>query len=519
MNKYYVSLIEQGVESWNRWREEHPNAKPDLDGAYLFEADLRGANLTNASLSRACLIGANLQGADLSGANLSHVYASSANLSEVELAFADLSGANLTGANLTYANLSGVRAGAANLTNAHLTGACLADWQMDGTTQLGKIDCKYIYLQGRQQGRYPTSGEFESEEFNKLFQEALLAVKYSKSPTADTEEVLIPIASPLPETAAPSTVAESLPSETHRSTVHLEEVADPWELPIAPATTAATESLVSKAPDHSAYVAEEVADPWEPAMAKATTPSNLQHHRHIEESPSNSRNRNSATATLSAQLDSLQQRNYQLERSFQEPTSTNAQSRPTLIRIGLSIGLLLALLTAIASFIHYRSRPNITPVASAPSNLPPQTCKEPPISSLEGKSVTYQYSNGTKFYGKWANGIPADGRGTMVYSSGNRYDGEYQAGKRNGCGMFLFANGRKYVGQFQDDRFEGQGSWILENGDRYIGAFKDNKCHGQGTFIFADGSYKSGQWQAGNLVGTDLSCDRTPLPLPQSSEP
>jgi uncharacterized protein YjbI with pentapeptide repeats len=58
-NRHLVRL-ESGVESWNEWREEHPDIVPDLRGVSLLGADLRDANLSNANLS----------GADLSGADL-----------------------------------------------------------------------------------------------------------------------------------------------------------------------------------------------------------------------------------------------------------------------------------------------------------------------------------------------------------------------------------------------------------------------------------------------------------------
>lgn len=150
------------------------------------------------------------------------------------------------------------------------------------------------------------------------------------------------------------------------------------------------------------------------------------------------------------------------------------------------------------------------------ASLPALPCQEPLPAALPERAPDYEYQTGTQYFGPLANGEPADGRGTMSYSGGNRYDGEYRNGKRNGCGTFTFANGRSYVGQFQDDWFQGKGIWTLENGDRYVGEFRENKCNGRGTFIFADGSSQAGTWQNGVLVGTNFSCDRTPLEMPRS---
>ena len=68
----------------------------------LLEANLSGADLSDAGLCRANLFGANLSGANLTGADLR-----GANLIKTNLSGADLSGANLSQVNLTHANLSG----------------------------------------------------------------------------------------------------------------------------------------------------------------------------------------------------------------------------------------------------------------------------------------------------------------------------------------------------------------------------------------------------------------------------
>ena len=68
-----VRILREGVGAWNRWREQHPDVRPDLK-----KADLGGADLSEANLSEADLRGANIRltnltmsefrGADLSGA-------------------------------------------------------------------------------------------------------------------------------------------------------------------------------------------------------------------------------------------------------------------------------------------------------------------------------------------------------------------------------------------------------------------------------------------------------------------
>lgn len=135
-------------------------------------------------------------------------------------------------------------------------------------------------------------------------------------------------------------------------------------------------------------------------------------------------------------------------------------------------------------------------------------CREPTPPDLPSGTADLVFANGTRYYGPLNQDLPADGRGIMVFPSGNRYDGELKSGKRNGCGTYTFANGRRYVGQFQEDAFQGKGMWLLENGDQYVGMFEANRCHGEGTFTFRDGTTKRGTWRNGQMEGTDLSCDR-----------
>jgi hypothetical protein len=88
-NEEQLSILKQGVEVWNQWREGNPNVKINLSFAQLggcdlhrgnlWEADLGGANLWPANLSGAMLGRADLGGANLSGAILSGAYLNESN--------------------------------------------------------------------------------------------------------------------------------------------------------------------------------------------------------------------------------------------------------------------------------------------------------------------------------------------------------------------------------------------------------------------------------------------------------
>ncbi len=132
-----------------------------FDSHWLWEIDLRRANLVESSLARTDFRGAMLQSADLSGANL---------------LLADLSSANLRNANMSKAFLKQAHLEGADLTKAHLTGACLEAWNIDSQTVLDQVDCQYVYLLCNYQERRPSSGKFAPGEFTKLFQEVLSTV-------------------------------------------------------------------------------------------------------------------------------------------------------------------------------------------------------------------------------------------------------------------------------------------------------------------------------------------------------
>jgi hypothetical protein len=94
-NPEHLSILEQGVGSWNAWRDQHSDIRPDLS-----EADLRRASLHGANLS-----GANLRGVIISGVVIGGARFSRADLSRAHLSEADLRGATLTGANLSDVRL------------------------------------------------------------------------------------------------------------------------------------------------------------------------------------------------------------------------------------------------------------------------------------------------------------------------------------------------------------------------------------------------------------------------------
>ena len=180
-DKKHLEILQRGVEVWNQWREDNPDAKPilsfvnlygsNLEKVNLSQADLYGANLEKANLSQANLYFANLGQANLEKANLSQANLYSANLGQANLEKANLYCVNLEGsimvnanlkkanliganledivlvnANLEKANLSKVRALITNFEGAILTGACIEDWNINNQTNFRNVQCDYIFL-------------------------------------------------------------------------------------------------------------------------------------------------------------------------------------------------------------------------------------------------------------------------------------------------------------------------------------------------------------------------------------
>ena len=204
-NNEHLAILKQGVEVWNKWRDENPDVRPnlsgtDLSGANLFRADLFMANLSGADLFMANLSGADLFMADLSGADLRgadlfmpelETYLRAADLYGANLSGANLSGANLSEANLSEANLSEANLSEADLKrsqvigtnfyNATLTGACIKDWQINSKTNLEEVICEYVYLDSEyldfgnvdKTERRPINGNFAPGEFASLYKKIL----------------------------------------------------------------------------------------------------------------------------------------------------------------------------------------------------------------------------------------------------------------------------------------------------------------------------------------------------------
>ncbi|MBG1260768.1 pentapeptide repeat-containing protein [Nostoc commune] len=174
----------------------------DFTGATLKNTDLRKAKLTRTRFYEAkkldfarvddtiltklailkLLVTGNGRGKSYADANLKGANLIGADLKEANLKDADINEATFQGACLEKANLTLAQAVGTNFTSAQMTGACVEAWNIESTTNLDNVDCRFVYLlEDSKPGtddreRRPSSGDFQPGEFTKLFEEVLNTV-------------------------------------------------------------------------------------------------------------------------------------------------------------------------------------------------------------------------------------------------------------------------------------------------------------------------------------------------------
>lgn len=138
-NFEHVARFKEGVEPWNDWRKEEPEAEMDLSGAVLCGTNSCRVNLNGVNLKRANLIAARLCESNLRQADLTDADMIAANLSGADLRGADLRRAHLHVANLGGANLGGASRPGNTVPGADLRGADLRMVNFDGA-RLALVD-------------------------------------------------------------------------------------------------------------------------------------------------------------------------------------------------------------------------------------------------------------------------------------------------------------------------------------------------------------------------------------------
>ena len=112
-------------------------------------------------------------------------------------------------------------------------------------------------------------------------------------------------------------------------------------------------------------------------------------------------------------------------------------------------------------------------------------------------------ASGDVYEGEWKAG-KKEGRGTLWHANGDVYEGEFKAGNMEGRGTFRYASGDVYDGEWKAGKKEGRGKYRFANGAEYAGTWKAGEKEGHGTFRSANGDVYEGKWKAKKRNGVRL---------------
>ena len=141
---------------------------------------------------------------------------------------------------------------------------------------------------------------------------------------------------------------------------------------------------------------------------------------------------------------------------------------------------------------------------SADSNGTPEVA----FKTLKGNG-TLEYSNGDVYHGDFVDN-DFMGHGTMIFgSNGDKYTGQWRHSQMCGQGRYTYAAGDWYEGGFVQNKFNGYGVLTYRDGTKYQGEFVDDVAHGSGTLTYYDESSKQmvtvrGHFYSGHFFGTNL---------------
>jgi hypothetical protein len=143
---------------------------------------------------------------------------------------------------------------------------------------------------------------------------------------------------------------------------------------------------------------------------------------------------------------------------------------------------------------------------------------------------TFYYPNGDKYNGSFKEGVP-HGQGALYMvnnqvQKGHWVDGEYMGAQarpsvgciegdcQNGSGTYVFKEGNRYVGNFRNGLPHGIGTVFYQNGERYEGEMAYAKFNGYGTLFMEDGTEASGYWKEGVYQGAERRVQAAPYNAP-----
>jgi hypothetical protein len=108
-NPEHLAILKQGVEVWNKWRQDHPEIMPDLRSCDLQCKNSQGADFSHTDFTEADISNSLRMFSDFRQANCTYTVLSRTEFHEANLRQADLSSASASGTKFARAVFSGTR--------------------------------------------------------------------------------------------------------------------------------------------------------------------------------------------------------------------------------------------------------------------------------------------------------------------------------------------------------------------------------------------------------------------------
>lgn len=106
----------------------------------------------------------------------------------------------------------------------------------------------------------------------------------------------------------------------------------------------------------------------------------------------------------------------------------------------------------------------------------------------------------SSYEGQWRNGL-RHGQGTYRSADGSYYTGDWAEDKQHGRGKEVWSDGQCYTGEYIAGFRSGHGQLDFPDLSSYTGDFRGNQLHGCGTFCWPDGRSYIGQWAHNKMQG------------------
>ena len=118
-NSEHLNILKQGVEAWNKWRDENRDERPDLSGVDLSGSKFSGANFSNTNFNKARLNQWSVDDCDFSESNLTEIVAQASYWRNARFRGAHISG-DLVLSTMYVADFSGASVQRCGLITAEL---------------------------------------------------------------------------------------------------------------------------------------------------------------------------------------------------------------------------------------------------------------------------------------------------------------------------------------------------------------------------------------------------------------